>query len=61
MLKNSPKVIKDKHIKQDCNKCLIKHWKIDMNIKKAKNRKAEQKLFMSFALIIWVELQMMIT
>jgi hypothetical protein len=44
---NSPKVIKDKHIKQDCNNCLTRHWRNRYKYEESKKRIAQQKIFLS--------------
>jgi hypothetical protein len=40
---NSPKVIKDKHIKQDCNNCLTRHWRNRHEYEESKKKESSTK------------------
>ena len=50
MLKNSPKVIKDKHRKQDFNKCLIRHWRNRHKYEESKKKESSTKAILEFCI-----------
>ena len=58
---NSPKVISYKHINKTAITSQLGIGAIDMNMQKTKKRKAQQNPLESFALLVWVGVQMKVT